>query len=245
MRRTRKFQVRDSSGLRRIHPSREFADNGLEGERMPAPTEKDRGGLDGSRSWFGSRGVSGPERTGPSQAERDLEESRAEFKTLFESVETGILLIDQKTHELVDANLVASEMVGLPREKIAGCLCHRFVCPADEGRCPVTDLGQSVDNSERILLTANGERRAIIKTVRPVTISGRALLLESFIDITQRKQAETALRESEQRYRDTGRNSRQHLRSFFHHQRGRPRHGAGTGYCAIGGDGTPQRHIDI
>jgi PAS domain S-box-containing protein len=134
--------------------------------------------------------------------ECELKESRAEFKALFEGVETGILMIDQETHELVDLNLVAAEMVGLPRERIVGGSCHSFVCPAETGRCPVTDLGQLVDNSERVLLTGNGERRAIIKTVRQVTISGRPLLLESFVDITERKHAETALRESEQRYRD-------------------------------------------
>ncbi len=164
------------------------------------------------REWFrlpksGSSRLSGAESGDASQLERELKESRAEFKALFECVETGILLIDQESHQLVDANQVAAKMVGLPREKIAGCLCHKFVCPAEEGRCPVTDLGQSVDNSERVLLTASGERRAIIKTVRPVTISGRSLLLESFIDITQRKHAETALRESEQRYRDLFQNA--------------------------------------
>lgn len=169
---------------------------------MPALTVRFRGWFDRPRSWFGSSAVSSPEVLCASRAEGELKDSRAEFKALFESVETGILLIDQQTHELVDANLVASEMVGLPHEKIVGSVCHKFVCPAETGRCPVTDLGQSVDNSERILLTAHGERRAIIKTVRPVTISGRALLLESFIDITERKRAETALRESEQRYRD-------------------------------------------
>jgi len=137
-----------------------------------------------------------------SQLECVLKESRAEFKALFESVETGILLIDPEKHELVNVNLVAAEMVGPPRDRIVGGLCHKFVCPAETGRCPVTDLGQTVDNSERVLLTGNGERRAIIKTVRPVTISGRSLLLESFVDITDRKHAESALRESEQRYRD-------------------------------------------
>jgi PAS domain S-box-containing protein len=169
---------------------------------MPALSERFRGWLHRPGSWFGSRRPSRPQVPVATQPDRELRESRDEFKALFESVETGILMIDQQTHELVDANQVASEMVGLPREKIVGSLCHKFVCPAETGRCPVTDLGQSVDNSERVLLTANGERRAIIKTVRPVTISGRSLLLESFIDITERKHAETALRESEQRYRD-------------------------------------------
>ena len=58
-----------------------------------------------------------------------------------------------------------------------------------------------MDESERFLLTATGERRAIIKTVRPVDIGGRKLLLESFVDITARKQAEQALGEVEEHFR--------------------------------------------
>ena len=49
--------------------------------------------------------------------------------------------------------------------------------------------GQTVDNSERLLLTATGKRLPIIKTVRPVVIAGRQLLLESFVDISARKEA--------------------------------------------------------
>lgn len=122
-------------------------------------------------------------------------ESQDRLDALFECVETGIFIIDPATHMLVDANSVAARMVGAPREKIVGNLCHKFVCPAQEGSCPVTDLGQTVDNSERVLLTAAGERRAIIKTVRPVVVSGQPRLLESFVDITDRKRAEEALKE--------------------------------------------------
>lgn len=128
-------------------------------------------------------------------AEEALKTSQERLHALFEGVETGLFLIDPRTHQLMDANSVAADMVGLPREKIIGNLCHRFVCPAEETRCPVTDLGQTVDNSERVLLTAGGERREIIKTVRPVTIAGCTQLLESFLDVTDRKRAETALKE--------------------------------------------------
>ncbi|HTW80060.1 MAG TPA: PAS domain S-box protein [Terracidiphilus sp.] len=124
-----------------------------------------------------------------------LQESQDRLHALFEGVETGIFIIDPETHHLVDANSVAVKMVGAPREKIVGSLCHEFVCPAEKGRCPVTDLGQTVDNSERVLLTASGERRSIIKTVRRVVISGRTHLLESFLDITERKRAEKQLKE--------------------------------------------------
>ena len=111
----------------------------------------------------------------------------------FQAVETGILIIDPETHRIVDANPAALRSIGAPLENTVGSVCHSFVCPAEAGRCPVTDLGQTLDNSERVLLTASGERRSIIKTVRPVELDGHRYLLESFFDITERKQSEKAL----------------------------------------------------
>jgi len=130
-----------------------------------------------------------------SDAQRVLEETQSRLQAIFEGVETGIFIIDPELHRIVDANPVALKMVGLSREDVVGAGCHRFVCPAQRGQCPVTDLGQTVDNSERVLLTSNGEQRAIIKTVHPMMISGRLHLLESFLDITDRKRAEVALKE--------------------------------------------------
>jgi two-component system NtrC family sensor kinase len=135
------------------------------------------------------------------RAEKALHESEAKLQAIFNGVETGIFVIDPETHRIVDANPVALGLVGAPRDQVVGSTCHKFVCPADAGHCPVTDLGQTVDNSERVLLTATGEQRAILKTVRPVIIAGRKQLLESVVDLTARKRAEQALRESEARYR--------------------------------------------
>jgi len=129
------------------------------------------------------------------RAEMALHESESRLQAIFNSVEAGIFVIDPETHCIVDANPPALKMVGLPDERVIGVECHKFICPADKGRCPVTDLSLTVDNSEHILLTGEGKERAIIKTVRPVVIAGRKLLLESFVDISDRKRAESALKE--------------------------------------------------
>lgn len=110
----------------------------------------------------------------------ELRQVRDRLEALFDGVETGIFVIDPQTHRIVDANPVAVALVGAPIEKIRGAVCHKFVCPAETGRCPVTDLGQTVDNSERTLLTASGEKRAIIKTVRSVDMGDTATCSRAF-----------------------------------------------------------------
>ena len=132
------------------------------------------------------------------RAEEALLESEARLKGIFNSVQTGILIIDPETHRIVDANPIALKLIAAPRDAVVGAMCHKFVCPADKGSCPVMDLGQSVANSERVLLTAKGERRPIIKTVTWVVISGRQHLLESFVDITELKRGEQELRDAKE-----------------------------------------------
>src|SRR5208337_3586945 len=90
------------------------------------------------------------------RAETALAESRDYLDQIFSSVRAGIMVIDARDHTIVDINPAAAEMIGLPRDQIAGRVCLRYVCPAESGRCPISDLGHSVDNSEKILLTADG-----------------------------------------------------------------------------------------
>ncbi len=135
------------------------------------------------------------------RAEARLREGEGRLNAVFETVHTGIMIIDRETHIIQEINPAAARMFGRPPDQIVGRPCHQFVCPTHAGRCPVTDLGQSVDNAEHVMLTADGSRRSIIKTVVPLHVSGRECLLESFIDITARKEAELALRRREKQYR--------------------------------------------
>src|SRR5208283_215763 len=82
-----------------------------------------------------------------------------------------------------------------------------FICPAESGKCPVMDLGQTIDSSERILLTSCGEKIPILKSVIKTMLGGREVLVESFFDITERKRAEEALRKSEEKFRMVVENS--------------------------------------
>ena len=113
--------------------------------------------------------------------------------TILNAVQTGILMIDAENHRIVYANPAAFQIVGYPKEQVIGAICHRFVCPAEVGKCPITDLGQRVDNSERVVIDAHGERVPVLKTVVPTVTEGRKFLIESFLDIRERKKSEQRL----------------------------------------------------
>ncbi len=131
------------------------------------------------------------------RSEEVLHESETHFRTIIHSMQFGIVIIDANTHTILDANDKALEMIGSSNDVIVGSVCHRFICPAELGKCPVTDLGQNVDSSERILLNMRGEKVPILKSVIRTTLGGKEVLIESFIDINERKVIEEALHESE------------------------------------------------
>lgn len=125
------------------------------------------------------------------RAEERVRESESQLKTILDTVQVGIILIDSETRIIVEANIVAVEMIGVPRNQIIGCVCHKYICPSEKGQCPMADHGRNLDNSERVLLTASGKEIPILKTVTSIWLSGgRKHLLESFLDISERKQAE-------------------------------------------------------
>ena len=86
-----------------------------------------------------------------------LKESEYFLNSLIENLSVGILIIDPITRNIETINSYATELIGSNAENIIGNRCHGFVCPAMEKSCPICDLNQIVDSSDKILLRNDGE----------------------------------------------------------------------------------------
>jgi len=128
--------------------------------------------------------------------EEALRENERIQRTLIESLPIGLVIIDAENRIIEEVNPQAAVLFGAKREDIIGQRCHTFLCPADGCSCPISDLGLTVDNSDRFMLRADGTELPVLKTVKTVFIKGRKKLLECFIDIRERKQAEEHVREA-------------------------------------------------
>ena len=126
-------------------------------------------------------------------AEELLWENEAYLKTLLDSLSVGIFTVDPLSHKILEINSFALRLMQRTRQEVIGHLCHGFACPAEVGRCPITDLKQTIDDSERFLVTATGERMPVLKSVLPIVRNGRTVLVERVVDIRARKQAEAEL----------------------------------------------------
>jgi PAS domain S-box-containing protein len=129
-------------------------------------------------------------------AEEALKEREKYQETIFSAILTGLVVVDAETKKIVDLNDVAADLIGTSKDQIIGNICHKFICPAEEDECPIIDLNQEVDNSQRILLNIQGKKIPIIKNVVKIKLNGRDHLLESFIDITERLKAEEQIKQS-------------------------------------------------
>ena len=112
---------------------------------------------------------------------------------MFDMLGFGVTIMEADTHRIVFANARALAMSGHAAENIIGKYCHNLLCPAEKGHCPITDMGQSVDNSEKKMLLADGGQLPIIKTVVPVVIEGKHYLIESFVDNAVQKKMQEQL----------------------------------------------------
>ncbi len=131
------------------------------------------------------------------RAENELRESEQRLKVILDQLPAGVLIIDEASKIIKDVNPAAQKIIGKPWEEIVGSRCHRFVCPVEEGACPIIDIGMDVDKSERMLIRAGGEEIPILKTVCRITLDGRSHLLESFIDLSDKERLEARLQRAQ------------------------------------------------
>ena len=129
---------------------------------------------------------------------RELREAEARFRMIFENVYTGILLVDAATREVKEVNDLALKIMGCHRYEVVGRVCHLNICPAGFNNCPVLDKGQRVENLEQLILRKDGTSIPILKTAAVVEFGGRQFLLESFVDISERKLAEESLKDQKE-----------------------------------------------
>jgi signal transduction histidine kinase len=105
----------------------------------------------------------------------------------------GIAIIGRDDREVRWVNRAAAELAGHDNtESITRNSCAQL-CPAGTGECPILDHGMTVDKAERSLLRRDGSQLPVLKSVFEIEFDGERVLLETFVDIRDRKRLETEL----------------------------------------------------
>ena len=139
------------------------------------------------------------------QAEEALLESQERYRALFEDLNDAAFLADAETGRILDTNKQGEVLLGRTREEIIGMHQRELHPPekADEYRqrfATHVREGHAADYDGEAIMK-NGSIVPVSISAAPVTIGEKQLILGLFRDITERKQAEEALRESEKKYK--------------------------------------------
>ncbi|HEU65553.1 MAG TPA: PAS domain S-box protein, partial [Chloroflexi bacterium] len=141
------------------------------------------------------------------QAEEALRQSEEKYRALFDSSVIGTFVLDAETMKIAIANQAAAEVFGFSSaEETTGLNPLDLVPPEDKRRILKIIEEDLFERDVRQILefrmmTKDGREIWISATGARITHGGRLAGLISFTDITERKQAEEALRQSEERYR--------------------------------------------
>ncbi len=125
-------------------------------------------------------------------AERELTNALKTTQSILEGMPFGVTIIG-RDKRIRRANIAAQKMFGKTEEELIGKECHQYICPALQNKCPILDLNQEVDRSEKTVLGPNGELIPVLKSVLPVEINGEEVLLEAFVDISELKEVQRKL----------------------------------------------------
>ena len=110
------------------------------------------------------------------------------LEMIWESVESGIVIIDAENMKIIDANNSAVRMYGGPKEDMIGKSCSNYF---GAHACPLLGMGDWLYRDERPFVKADGTVIPVIKTAKKMLHNGRTVILESFEDISYTKEIES------------------------------------------------------
>jgi PAS domain S-box-containing protein len=169
---------------------------GADGEKRTYHTIKSPV-LDSAGKILGTQGVLF-DVTERQRAEQALRDSEERYRQLFELESDAIVLVDRETHRYVDVNRAAQQLYGYSREEFLQMTPEDVSAEPEKTRNHIDSADVHVPL--RWHRKKNGERFAVEINANQIIHRGRPTALVALRDITERRRAEEALKESEARY---------------------------------------------
>ncbi|KAF0197310.1 MAG: multi-sensor hybrid histidine kinase [Bacteroidetes bacterium] len=132
------------------------------------------------------------------QMEISLKENEFYLREILDSQEVGVIIIDVETSEISFINRKGADLFGAEKDEIIGQKCHDFICPTPCGDCKLLNLKETLVSGEKVLMNRKGEHIPVLKSIVHSTFNNRKCLVESFVDITERKKAEADIIKSKE-----------------------------------------------
>jgi signal transduction histidine kinase/ActR/RegA family two-component response regulator len=114
------------------------------------------------------------------------------LNAILNSVHVGILIVDSKTYQVIDLNLMAQTLfTGSKNDLIFTSYNDYF---------PNQNPPNLFQDGEFVLITFNGSEKEVFKSSQLININEKEVYIESLVDISLIKKTQLALKESERRF---------------------------------------------
>ena len=137
-------------------------------------------------------------------AEKELRESEKRYRAFFENGPDGVVILDPETARFIEFNDQACRQLGYSRKEFALLRVPDIEVKesAEETQVHIQKvLREGYDDFDTLQRTKQGEIRHIHITAQIIEIAGRPVYHCIWRDVTDRKLAEEAVRESESKFR--------------------------------------------
>ena len=128
-----------------------------------------------------------------------IRNSEEKYRTLINTANDAILVIDAEKHTVVEVNSKASEMLGIAQHELIG-MPESELYTGDEGEGSSTLTPMLSRRGELELRRANGSLVPVDVSASKTELGGRPAIIAIFRDIRERREAAAILRRSEERF---------------------------------------------
>ncbi len=137
------------------------------------------------------------------QAEQKLKQSEQDYRGLFENAHDAIIIFEPENEIILDANKQAGELYGYPLSEFIGMSLRKASKHITRGKKQIKQTLKkgSHRNFESVQIRKDGSEMLVEVNSAVINYKGQLAILSINRDITERKNALKALKESEKSYR--------------------------------------------
>jgi len=141
--------------------------------------------------------------SGRKRAERQLKQSEQDYRGLFENAHDAIIVIEPESEIILEANQRAGKMYGFPLSELIGMSLKKLSKDVTSGQEKIrkTLKKKVYHNIETVQFRKDGSEMHLEINAAVIEYQNRTAILCINRDVTDRKHAEQALKESEKNYR--------------------------------------------
>ncbi|MBG0778139.1 MAG: diguanylate cyclase [Desulfovibrionaceae bacterium] len=142
--------------------------------------------------------------TDQAEAEENLRKNASDVRQMFDAAPTAVLVVGLADGIILYANSRAEHIFAMPKEELIGHRTLEGLWEDMEAYSEARSMfleGRDVEELEVVSTNLSGQRIWLLGSSSNVNFEGEPAALLNFVDITERKLAEKAVRQAEQTYR--------------------------------------------